>query len=200
MVIAALAVLGPGLCAAEPPPMQPVAVVRAAAVKGAKPETVRLRGRITYRKDQLAVGFIQDGTGGMSFYPKGMASPVPPTTVHHMVDMVGIPQVRDGMLMLCGTGSTADNPLPPAIAYLQGETAISPHKIELSALNDMRMEAEFVQASGVMRRVLQKSKTSLTVEVSSAGSRAVVRLPWLPEDSEVEGWMNQQVVFKGVIY
>ncbi len=199
MVIAALCVLGPGVCAAEPPPVQPVAVVRAAAVKGAKPEPVRLRGRITYRKDQLAVGFIQDSTGGMSFYPKGLTGPAPQAVGHNTVDMVGIPQLRDGMLMLCGTGSTADKPLPPDVAYLQGEAVLTPHKIELSALNDMRMEAEFVQTTAVMRRVVQRSKAAITVEVSSAGSRAVVRLPWLPEDKELEGWMNQQVVFKGVI-
>lgn len=199
ILIGMLVVLCSSLSAAEPP-LQAVAVVRSEAARGLEVGLVRVRGGITYRKDQLGLAFVQDKTGGIAFYPRGLAGERQPTTTD-LVEVTGVPQMRDGMLMLCGAGSTWETPLPPVVTFPSaGEVLpIRPRKVELSTLSDMRMDAELVHATGVMRRVIQKSKAGMTVEVSSPAGHVIVRLPWLPPDSEVKNWINQQVAFNGVM-
>ncbi|MDB6004340.1 MAG: two-component system sensor kinase, partial [Prosthecobacter sp.] len=185
--------------AAVDPALQTIASVQAGVSRKGEVGLVRVRGAVTYRKEQLGLAFVQDKTGGIAFYPRAIEGGRQAARLD-TVEIMGVPLMKDGMLMLCGAGSTDEVPLPPALSFPVGETVeIKPRKIELSRLADLRADAEFVQATGVMRRVVQKTKTGMTVEVSSPGSSVVVRLSWLPPEEEVNKWINRQVAFKGVI-
>ncbi|MDB6137571.1 MAG: Histidine kinase, gyrase and HSP90-like ATPase [Verrucomicrobiaceae bacterium] len=200
ILIGVLCLSGHPLQAIPPPLVETIAAVRSKVTRGMEEGPVHVRGGVTFCKSQLGIAFVQDQTGGLAFFPRGVPGMRQPKNMD-TVELTGIPQVIDGMLMLCGVRSTPATPLPPEITFLPAADAvkIKPRLFELSTLADMRMNAELVHSSGVMRRVIQKSKTGVTVEVSTAAGFVVVRLPWLPADSDLAGWTNQQVTFNGVI-
>ncbi|MDB6118963.1 MAG: Histidine kinase, gyrase and HSP90-like ATPase, partial [Verrucomicrobiaceae bacterium] len=181
------------------PKLQNISDVQKDVARPGEVKLVKVRGAVTYRKDAVGIAFVQDKTGGIAFYPRGVESGKQ-TGKPDVVEIIGVPMVNDGMLMLCGVASTEELPVHPVVSYLPDERLdIKLRKIELSMLTDLRTEAELVQTAGVMRRVIQKTKTGMTVEVTSPGSYVVVRLPWLPPEEEVGKWINRQISFKGVI-
>jgi signal transduction histidine kinase len=115
------------------------------------------------------------------------------------VELVGVPQIHDGMLMLCGEGSTKAQAFPPQVIWPAQSVKVRGRAFDLSTATEMRIVAEQVRTTGIVRKVSRQPGTGMKVEISSPAGYVIARLPWNADDSSIKRWLNNEAAFTGVI-
>lgn len=188
----------PVLRAAEPE-IQSIAAVKALAAKHLDGNVVRIRGQVTFTSPGLGIAFLQDETAGVAFVPPRGADEERAVKNAETVELQGMLQILDGMLMVCGDGSTRNHPLPPQVSWPARSVKVRPRLFNLSAATEMRIVAEQVRTTGIVRKVTRQAGAGMKAEISSPAGYVVARLPWNADESAIKRWLNNEVALVGVI-
>ena len=198
LAIGALVFLGPMLMAAEPPPLETVVAIRTRLARTWSTAPVRLQGQVTFCVAAKGLAFVQDETAGVAFYPRGIAGARQPK-FEDTVEITGVPQMREGMLMIMGEGSSKNVALPPAITWPDQSLKIKPRPFNLAAAGEMRVNAELIRANGIVRRLSPLPGGGMLAEMTSPAGRTLAHLPWTEPLENQRQWLNQSADLNGVV-
>lgn len=125
---------------------------------------VRLRGIVTYYDPDWLLFFIQDSTGGIYVYPKGIALPL------HAGQRVEI----EGF---AGSGKTTPIVYQPRIQILGQGSLPDPKRVSMGRLMTGLEDGQWVETDAVVRSATTTSEHYLQLKLASEGSHLRAFIP-----------------------
>jgi signal transduction histidine kinase len=186
----------PIVWAAEPEPKSiTVADAWAHMARRDTASPVAISGVITFCDSRLGIAYLQDGSGGIAFDPRG---DLPGVAVGDHVQVRGFLGRREGIAMIVRHRLEGG---APAVMRLTAaaDAAIAALPFDLDHASQMRIDGLLARVSGVIRRIVRPHSGPLMVEISTPSGHAIARLPWDESSETIRRWVNVPVSMEAVL-